>query len=157
MVARVIDRDLGWRALLARAGVSGTLQVTVGIHADEGGEGHGDSGLTVAAVAAFHEFGFGVPQRSWLRDTIDAEEADLKRFMRQLGKAMISNRRRLRPRRALELFGLRVETAIRKRIRDGIPPELAPATVAAKGSTTPLIDTGQTIQSIASKVTGRRP
>ena len=53
-----------------------SVSLTAGIHATEGGESH-SNGLTNADVGSFHEFGFGVPQRSWLRAYFDEHEARL--------------------------------------------------------------------------------
>lgn len=157
MVARVVDRDLGWRALLRRADATGTARVLVGIHADDGAEAaSGGAGQTVVAVASFHEFGLGVPQRSWLRAGIDENRGEINKLTRRLGRAIISNRRRLSANRALDLLGLDIVAKLQARIRAGIPPENAPKTIEAKGSSVPLIDTGQMIQSITSRVTGRR-
>ena len=49
---------------------------------------------------------------------------------------------------ALGRIGLKIRDEIKERIRSGIEPGLAEATKDRKGSSTPLIDTGQLISSI---------
>lgn len=152
--SRIIDRDLGFRALFARLRLSERVNVTVGIHQDDGSEAHEGTELTVVEIAAFHEFGTNrTPQRSWLVEGIAENENRIIDFMKGFGRRVISNRNRLDPRRALDLLGLEITRLLQARIRAGIPPPLADVTVALKGSSTPLIDTGQLIQSIRHKVT----
>jgi hypothetical protein len=147
----VIDRDRGFRALTRRLAGTARRRVTVGIHEDVGGEARGDA--TLAEIAAFQEFGtVHIPERSFLRATVDQGQEQIRTLQRKLGRAVVSNKQRMDPRRALELLGLRITSMIQARIRGGIDPELAQSTIDRKGSSTPLIDTGQLIQSIAFKV-----
>jgi hypothetical protein len=149
----VIDRDLGFRALRRRVAATARERVTVGVHEDVGGEDHGE-GITIAEIAAFHEFGTAsIPERSFIRAGIDENRDRIRDLQRRLAKLVIANRTRMPPRRALELLGAKIATLIRERIRASIDPPLADSTVDRKGSSTPLIDTGQLIQSIAFKVT----
>ncbi len=151
----VTDRDLGFRALMRRLEQSGLSSVTVGVHSDEGGgPAEGGGNLTVLDVATFHEFGtIRTPERSFIRAGVDQNEKAIKVLIRDVTRAVISNRKRLSPRRALELIGADITRKIQGRIRDGIPPGLAASTLARKGGkTTPLIETGQLIQSITFQV-----
>jgi hypothetical protein len=141
----VIVRDLGFNALLARLRMMGVSALTVGIHDDAGEAG---DGLTVAQVAAFHEFGtVRVPERSFIRSTLDNQRTSIEARVRDITRSVISNRRRLTPKAALGILGLDLQRRIQETIRRGIPPSL----VSREG--TPLIDTGQLIQSITFKVT----
>jgi hypothetical protein len=49
---------------------------------------------------------------------------------------------------ALGLLGTKAVGEIQKRMARGIKPDNAPSTIAAKGSSTPLIDTGRLRQSV---------
>lgn len=49
------------------------LEISVGIHEDEGGRKEGEQ--TNAELGARHEFGLGVPQRSFIRHYIDENES----------------------------------------------------------------------------------
>lgn len=157
----VTDRDLGFRALMRRFADANVSAVTVGVHSDEGedaAEGGGD--LTVLDVVTFHEFGTKseegeeiIPERSFIRAGVDQNEKAIKSLLKNVTRAVISNRKRMSPRRALEIVGADITRKIQGRIRDGIAPPLAAATLARKGGkTTPLIDTGQLIQSITFQV-----
>ncbi|MCX8207429.1 MAG: hypothetical protein N3G75_06315 [Methanothrix sp.] len=53
---------------------------------------------------------------------------------------------------SMEKIGVLLENAIIERIRAHIPPPLKPETVRRKGSSTPLIDTGQLIGSITHQI-----
>lgn len=52
----------------------------------------------------------------------------------------------------LERVGLWAQGSIQQRISDGIPPPNAESTIRRKGSSTPLIDTGQLRTSIKYRV-----
>lgn len=146
-------KDRGARLMVERLGAmrkaSGRV-VDVGIIGNEASALHSDSTLTVAAVAAFHELGLGVPRRSFIRDTIDQNRVDITKTMRLLNERVA--RGSLTTDQALGQLGAMLVGMIQLRMASGIAPELAPATIAAKGSTTPLIDTGQLRSSVTSKV-----
>lgn len=111
---------------------------------------HGD-GLTVVDVATFHEFGTEtIPQRSFIRATVDEglksiqDEQDKiidrvlfqgANFDKEAGK-----------------LGLAVQSKIQQKILSRIPPALKPATIRAKGSDVPLVDTGQLVRSVSFEV-----
>jgi len=133
--------------------------VTVGVHAQEGAaakEGD-DGGITVAEVAAIHEFGLGsVPQRSWLRDFVDENADKLRKMLAASMREAAAGK--LTHEEAMNRFGLAVVGMIKKRIVAGIEPELKPATKAAKEritggpKDTPLILYGQLLSSIVHRL-----
>ena len=139
MSAKVKDIDQGFKKVIA--GLKGPLSVSVGIQ--------GDAGSDLVMVAAVQEFGSAdgrIPQRSFLRATVDQErEALLGKFKNLLTAAAYGKQT---TEQAIDKFGLLVVSAIRKRIRGKISPENAQSTINRKGSSTPLIDTGRLIQSI---------
>ncbi len=130
--------------------------VTVGIHGDDGSDPHAhatfeadgaltpDSDLTVSEVGSFHEFGLGVPQRSFIRGWFDeAVEENRALIASQLKLAILG---KLTLEAALERIALKMEASIKKRIAargNGAYPGLAASTIKRKGSSVPLIDTGQ--------------
>lgn len=151
----VIDRDLGFRALMRRLADANVSAVTVGVHSDDGeNTAEGGGNLTVLDVATFHEFGtMTIPERSFIRAGVDQNERVIRSLIKNVSRAIVSNRKRMSPRRALEIIGADITRKIQGRIRDGIDPPLAASTLARKGGkTTPLIDTGQLIQSITFQV-----
>jgi type II secretory pathway component PulF len=109
--------------------------------------------VNVATVAAAHELGLGVPLRSWLRTPIDALRPEIQKQMKKLAQQV---ERGLPLENALDRLGLWLVGKLQKGIAAGLPvPPLAPATVAKKGSSKPLIDTGQMRSSISHEVVGR--
>lgn len=131
---------------------AGGRAVTVGVHSGDAGAPAGGGSMSVGDVATIHEFGLGNnPERSFVRafaDEIKGEANDVE--ARLVGEAIV--RRGGNVEDALEKFGLWLVGKMQERIRGGIAPELDPATVARKGSSTPLIDTGQLVSSITHKV-----
>lgn len=128
--------------------------VTVGVHAAQGDKVRQDSSdITVAEVAAIHEFGLGdVPERSWLRAFVDENEERLRKMLSASMKQVAQGK--LTDVQAMERFGLAVVGMIKKRIVAGIDPELKPKTKKRKEQLTggpketPLILYSQFISSI---------
>jgi hypothetical protein len=156
--ALVTEIDRGWGALkktleVIKASNGGAI-VQVGFVGAAADQVHaGAQGLTNAELGTVHEFGSpaaGIPERSFLRSTFDEGRGEYKELSRKLLRAVIE--RRISVATALKVLGLKVESDVRARIRAGIPPPNSPATVAAKGSSTPLIDTGQMLNAISSQV-----
>jgi hypothetical protein len=132
----------------------GASVVTIGIHEEEGAESHGDDGTTVADVAAFNEFGLGVPERSFIRSWADEKENENKDRLRKIGQAVVHGYISS-PTQGLKRFGVLAVGEIQQRISDGISPENAESTIKAKGSSKPLIDDGIMRSKITSKVKKR--
>lgn len=125
-------------------------KITVGIHGAEGGTAKREAPeLTVADVASFHEFGRGVPQRSFIRGWFDERVRENRELLLSQLKRVAAGKLTLDV--AMQRVALKMEASVRQRIRAHIPPPLAPVTIARKGSSTPLIDTGQLVSSIRAK------
>ena len=144
MTSAVKINDAKWRGILARVSAMKRPTVRVGVMGDAGDE----KGVSLAEIAAFHEFGTStIPERSFLRSTFYGHAAEgLAKMCAKLSKAILEGK--MDETRALGLLGLWAVSEVRKTIRAGIEPELAPATIAAKGSSLALVDTGQLINSI---------
>jgi hypothetical protein len=137
------DRDRGYRSLLRNIGGarSGTT-VKVGFQGPRAEEQEHDADLTVVEIAAIHEFGFGnVPERSMIRAWVDQNGPAIKRLMNQLADQVIKGEINIKT--AMDRFGIWAVGQIQLRIADGIEPKLADSTIAHKGSSVPLINTGQ--------------
>lgn len=158
MTARITDRDNGLRARLAAVQRAtsdlDSLEVAVGVLADDrGGDPHDAAALTVLDLATIHEFGApdaGIPQRSFLRAAVDEHADDIRALQKVLLAQVLGGG--LTVPKALERLGAFVVGLIQQRIADGIAPPNAPATVARKGSATPLVDTGQLRASVTFQV-----
>lgn len=163
----VREVDKGWRKLrreLTKA--RGNPTVVVGVIGSKGGAGHGEGGATVAEIASFHEFGRGNnPERSFIRNTVDRHSIGSGRDTRgrfaknypslfaTLGGAVLDGK--MTTKRALSLAGLRIQGDMVDAINRSIDLKpLSEATVARKGSSKPLIDTGQLKGSITFRVEG---
>lgn len=125
------------------------LQVKVGLLA-KAAEPHEGTDLTVADVGTIHEFGLGVPQRSFIRGWYDESQEENKRIVSVLQKQVL--RGEVTQEVALNRFGLKCVGDIQRRIVAGIEPALAQSTIDKKGSSTPLVDTGQLRASISHEV-----
>lgn len=109
------------------------------------------SDLSLVEVATFHEFGtVHTPERSFLRGTIAQEKSALNAATVKIFKDVSTAK--IHWKKGLSILGELIQSKVVSRIRSGIEPELAPETIKAKGSSKPLIDTGQMVQSIRYEV-----
>ena len=114
-------------------------------------------GASVVEIGAIHEFGAGnVPERSFIRDTVDTYRAKYLKYMGASFRREVMDiaKSKSTPAESITLkrLGLMVEGDMKKRIAQGINPPLKPETIRKKKSSTPLIDTGQLRASIASEI-----
>lgn len=150
MSAKITSRDNGYADLLRRVKklAKGSPYAEIGILAPEGAAlAKGSSaGLTVFEVAEMNEFGLGVPERSFIRAFYDTYENQARDFLKARMADVFAGR--LERKQALHQFGIWLVAMCQKRIRDGIDPPNSDYTKRLKGSSTPLIDTGQLWTSI---------
>ena len=134
------DTDQGYRDLMKRAlGLKAAAHIDVGIL--DGSEPHAGSSLTVLEIGLIHEFGNDhVPERSFIRAWFDEDEATLREDLVKLAQSVLEGKRTRDE--ILEILGQRAVGRIQDRIARGIEPPNAPSTIARKGSSTPLVDTG---------------
>ncbi len=150
----VVVRDRGWRKLLREAKKRGA-HVTVGIH---GSEDNRIGGIGNVELATVHEFGSeraGVPERSFIRATIDRQETNYFKIIRGLGDRVLAGTMTVES--ALEILGAKVAADMRNTIgrRATVPRKpLADSTLAARsnGGNIPLLDRGDLQRAIKHKV-----
>lgn len=95
-----------------------------------------------AALGYIHEVGAGVPRRSWLRDPATRMKDKIAQvFTNEIAAYLASGS--TNPDSYLGRAGAWLAGQLQANISSGIPPANDAATVAAKGSSTPLINTGQ--------------
>jgi hypothetical protein len=140
-----------------------THHVTIGIFSGATRE----DGSDMLEIAYTHEFGgrstidtaegpvqIWVPERSYLRAWFDQNAAALQdtaeRLLGQVVEGKISGRA------ALETIGGYVVTHVQAYMVDLKTPPNAPSTIARKGSSNPLIDTGQLKDAITWRVVGAK-
>jgi hypothetical protein len=132
--------------------------VKAGVIGSKGAEVHGSiAGQTITNtdLAAIHEFGapsVGIPERSFIRSTFEANKQDYISKLRLVVKNVYHGRGTIEA--GLKLIGLKIENDIKATVRsgEGVPPPLAQSTIDRKGSSRPLVDTGQMINSVSSAV-----
>lgn len=143
------EKDNGAAELLLR--FRRGVKLRVGLVGPAAQAAHVGTTLTVAEIGAIHEFGtLKIPQRSFVRATIDAELERTRGLMRRVAAAVL---RGVAPETAARRFGEQMVKAIQARIDSNIPPPLAPATVKKKGHDLALVDTGQMKAAISYEVT----
>jgi hypothetical protein len=106
-------------------------------------------GTPLAMIGAVHEFGApeqGIPERPWLRPAItDNREKYTALNRANLARLMTGE---MTFDAALGQLGLMAQGFARQQIQNGAYAPLKPATIKRKGSSKPLIDTGNFLQSI---------
>lgn len=113
------------------------------------GTGSYEDGAPIAVIAAVHEFGSAdgtIPERSFLRVPLRQNAEDFKSVWRaQISKVVEGE---LSMHQVMSQLGARAVAVSQEAISEGIAPGNAESTVKRKGSSKPLIDTGQLRQSI---------
>lgn len=183
--ATVIDRDLGWDYIKAQAKeLAKKPGVVVGIRgtnaddkktfiSEDGGKAQNVGGPTLAEIATVHEYGSpskGIPERSYLRSTVDKNLSSYRQILEQLKLQIFNPKVNVTVKNALLILGAKIKLDVQATIRAGIPPAWADSTREArirranpegdfsigkdgiKNATiiaeTPLIDTGQLVNGI---------
>ncbi len=136
----------GVQGLLKRVKTPGTVDVGI-IDAGK----HDDSDLTVATIGFAHEFGTStIPERSFIRATTKEKRGEIIKLQAKLLKKVQSGEMKVD--QALGLIGSFVAGLISKKIVDIKSPPNSPKTIKEKGSSNPLVDTGQLKNSITWEV-----
>lgn len=147
------DIDKGFSKYIASLKEQSKGHVRVGIQGEKAlqkkktFDGKLDDELDVVSVATFNEFGTPtIPERSFLRATVDKNRKKIGDIL-EAGLTDIK-RGRLEQTQALSFLGLWLQARIVERINAGIAPANAPSTIARKGSSKPLVASGQLGQSV---------
>ena len=160
MARRVKDTDKGWKGLKRRIEIAAKgAHVEVGLLGEDATKAHRPedgseaSGITIGEIGEIHEFGLGNnPIRSWLRGYVDPNNAKIREKVRRLEQEVLKGRMTVE--QAMATLGANIAGGIKKRIAEGIQPQVTAATQRRKGpnKTTPLINSGQFRGSISFKV-----
>lgn len=147
-VTKKILKDIDFRKFdeLKRRLTTGKHAVNVGI--PEGPKE--EDGTPVAMIAAVHEYGSpdqGILERPFLRVAVQRNRLKYVKLNRINLVKMA--RGQLEVEQALGQLGEMAKGDVQVEIRNGDFTPLKPATIKRKGSSRPLIDTGQMVQSIA--------
>lgn len=150
---QIKKRDRGYEALTKRIYGFGKVHLKVGVFSTDAKVDHKGQpqDVTVVMVAEWMEFGTPtIPARSFIRAWFDTNKPQVQVRVASALRAVV--RGKITKERALALLGEEFAAGIRARMAEGIPPELAKSTVKKKGSSMPLIDTGQLRASVTFQV-----
>ena len=152
-IGKLVDRDRGYKRIKRdfKRAARGPNHVDIGLFENgRGGNIHRKSTLTIAAIGGVHEFGVGVPERSWLRSTEGAERATNQKIVERIAKGLLDGAADVGSK--LRDAGERFLGKVQQRIRANIPPPLSAATIRRKGHDLALVDTEEFIDSIEVRV-----
>lgn len=151
------EKDTGWANLCTAFEVNaGESSAMVGVlrsagfyknKADRGGKKA--EPITMAQLAAVHEYGSRdgrIPERSFMRSTVNANRSAIEKMLEKLSAQVIDKKKTRK--QALGIVSQFIVDKMKGRIAEGVPPPNAASTVARKGSNHTLIDTGQLVGSI---------
>lgn len=131
---------------------------TIGVGVFSGA--HEPSGLPMVELAAIHEYGApaaNIPERSFLRAPL--RDPKTRARLRTAVKIYIRQMAEKRTTRAKALTSLGEWMVLRVRQAilsgGGVPPPLKPETIARKGSSRPLVDTGALLNAITWRKTNK--
>lgn len=95
-----------------------------------------------------------IPERSYIRSTYNKNYKKVSRRFTQIAKSISNGSYNVD--RKLKLIGLEQEKKTKKTLTDLKHPPNAPSTIKAKGSSNPLIDTGELRSKISSRVVPKK-
>ena len=131
------------KEVMRRAEQLNRIQLVVGIPSDENSRKE-STGITNAELGVIHEFGApkkGIPERSFMRSTASEESENLGRLGKlQIAECLEGN---TSPYDVFATIGAYLQGKIVEKITDGEFEPNNENTVKRKGSSKPLIDTGQ--------------
>lgn len=158
MSSNVKIDDRVWKKLAKKLGKGSRSSVKVGVLSNKrGGQKHPDGKISMVELAAIHEFGSpaaGIPERSFIRSTIKDEKDRITKLTGKIAESIIDDKRTFH--QGLSVLGTKVKDMIKNNVMQGagISPSNSPATVALKGSSRPLVDTGRLIGAVDYQVVG---
>lgn len=138
------------KALEVRIRAMGQKKVVVGVPAATNVDRKDE--LSNATIAAAHEFGVSghIPERSFLRSTLNENKVNASKLLiRELKADIAQGHFSDRP---FAIVGEKLAGEVKRKIQAGINPSLDPKTVKRKKSSKPLIDTGSLLQAITYEV-----
>lgn len=155
--AVVRDTDLGFAEIQKQVALLEVSYVLVGFQEGEltknqiKGQRQKKGGLSMPEIAAVNEFGNDfIPARPFMSTSFDENRAKINKAIQgEYGKILDGKSTTAK---SLGLIGLLGVSLIQRKIRSIVFPPNSPRTIAIKKSSKPLIDFGQMVQSVRSKV-----
>lgn len=148
----VTVKDRGWNRIRKEIEEMGRSFVKIGVLSNAGRYPASIGGMNLAEVATVHEFGTEkIPERPFLRQAFDKSNKKISDFIRNERDKIYQGASTTNE--SLHKLGVLHQGQVQETIATGEFAPLAPSTVARKGSSKPLIDTGRLRQSINFEVT----
>jgi hypothetical protein len=154
-VVKIIRRSIGKGVQGISSLLPGPNKVSVGFPA-------GEADQDVISRAIYNEFGTsrGIPERPAVRNAVRSKRAENRKAMTVAAKTVIRGAARgasaaMEKRKALSKLGIKVQGDIQAEITSLQTPPNAPSTIRQKGSSNPLIDTGEMRGAVTFKVETR--
>lgn len=147
MTVRDIDR--GWKNIRKLATLGPV--VDVGFLGVKGSALHRQSRQSIAQIASYHEYGTKhIPKRSMIFKWVEQRKKQIVDASVLIAGQIVE--KRISARQGIGKLGAFAQGDIQARMSEGIPPPLSEVTIKRKGSSTPLIDTGQMRASVSYRV-----
>jgi len=143
---QVIDRDRGWRRIMGRYKQMRGSYVDIGLFA---GKFNPEHGTQIVEYAFYNEFGTRrIPERPFMRKTFDENKRKYARLLKDMKQKIEDGSYTVKG--ALAVVGMEARNDVVQMITREPSPFVpnAPSTVEKKGSSRPLIDTGEMMRAI---------
>lgn len=142
-ILKTIDRDFGLEKIFKTLGSLGQKTLKVGIQ-DDGELSKNQE--RISQIAYKNEYGIGVPARPAHRKAYDENQSKLDSLLKRLTLGVLENK--IDEEKLLKILGETHQGFVREMITNLRQPPNSPLTIKLKKSDNPLIDTGQTRQSV---------
>lgn len=135
-----------------------SMHVKNGVIAGTGAHPNSKAGATIAAIAAWNEFGTPrIPSRPFMRNGYRAFKLDVAFVMQAMRACVFTKagdhlRKNTNVKQFFEVCGMKIQSLMVAQIDSNLPPANSEATIAKKGSSHTLFDTGALKQSLSYEV-----
>lgn len=143
----VSDKGPGFGVLAAE--LAGA-EIRIGVQDEDAAKKHPTRGVTIGELAARHEMGLGMPERSFLRSWFDQNRDRTVRELASAEQQIIKGGSR---KKIFERLGFIWTDEIRRNIASGkVRPVLKASTIRRKGHDTPLLETATLVNNVKFKL-----
>lgn len=158
IIASTVTRDNGLLGRIRSVARRYTTKIEVGYFGNathkpsitEGSGGQEKSSISISDLAAVHELGLGVPKRAFIGPSLKKNRVKYLKYAGKQITPIIRGKRSMNT--AWQGLGLMAVADIQEYMVTAEFTALAPETIKRKGSSKPLIDTGQMRQAITYRV-----
>lgn len=149
--------DTVWKRILTELKNANRSYVKVGVIGAAAMQKTAD-GVSMAELALIHTYGSpkrSIPARPFIAEGINAQEAKIKTLTEKLAEKVSTGKLTIQT--ALATLGEAGAAAVKRYVKSGpyIRPLLKAATIEAKGSSRPLIDSSRMINSVSYEIVSK--